>query len=62
MITALCILVCGVVSKSLILINETYRIYVFRISILNIDDPFAVLVLVLETQVLDNNTEGCMTT
>ena len=52
MTTALCIRVSGIVSKSLILIK---RIYVLWICIVNIDDPFTVLVL--ERQVLDNNTD-----
>ena len=58
-ITDLCILVYGVVSKSLILINKTY------VSVVNLHykhTTFAVLVLVLvlvlEPQVLDNNTEA----
>jgi len=55
-ITALCIRVYGVVSKSLILINKMY------LCVVNLHSkhwcPFAVLVLVLvlEPQVLDNNT------
>ena len=69
MITDLCVLVYGVVSTSPILINKKYVLW---ICILNIDDPFTVLVvvlvfepqvlvlepqvLVLDPQVLDNNT------